>query len=191
MRLEVAQAGKLGTAAKGGAAAGLVGGGVLWLLGLIGGVVGGLEPWVALKLPAAPFTRDAALAPGFAAGPVLAGIVCHFVLSVIWGVGFGLLVWGLKRSQTVLAGPAFGLLVWATMYYVILPFLGLSELVTLWPLGASVLAHVVFGGVLGVAFLPFQEHVPVRVLSPEGRARGRTLARQRAAGGVEPHQPDI
>ena len=75
-------------------------------------LVKGIDPWqTALKGAAAPLSGEAAMRPGFEAGPVLLGLVCHFAVSIGWGLLFGLVAYGV----------AWGIVVWLGMFYVVLP----------------------------------------------------------------------
>src|SRR5262249_42493711 len=91
-------------AIQGGIVAGIVGGVVLAVILMILQAGSGLDVWRALKGASAPFLRDRALAPGFDALAVVVGVVSHFAVSILWGIGFGLLAIGLTRAGTVVFG---------------------------------------------------------------------------------------
>jgi hypothetical protein len=168
-------------ALAGGAVAGVVGGIVLALATLVIGVALGIDVWSMLKGAAAPFFHERALQPGFDAPVVVLGAACHFAVSIIWGVLFGALCYGLSRPATVLAGAGWGLVVWAGMSYVVLPLVGLGAMARATPTGVAIVQHVLFGLAVGLAFLPFQHR------QAGGPAAGATRAaspRAHAARGV-------
>src|SRR5688572_15435119 len=104
--------GEWSRATRGGIVAGLVGGVAIAVLGLIIAAAGGQDPWIAMKGAAVPFLGKEILVPGFAAGPVLLGIIMHFVVSAVWGMLFGWLFYGIGRTATIVAGLMWGLVVW-------------------------------------------------------------------------------
>jgi hypothetical protein len=145
----------------GGAAAGAIGGAVLAVFMTIMALVRGMDVWsTTFKGAAAPFIGDAATQPGFDAGPVLLGTAMHFVVSIGWGIGFGLLFYGLSRGATLLASLVWGLVVWIGMFWVVLPLAGLSEMAAAAPKSTGILYHLVFGLAVGLGFLPFQRRHP-------------------------------
>ena len=145
-----------GHAAAGGVVAGLIGGAVMLVL-LIGAMaVKGNDIWPALKGSATPFVHERAHQPGFDAPIVALGIVCHFAISVIWGVLFGVLAYGLSRGSTVIAGALWGIPVWLVMYYLVRPAVGLAGMARAQPIANAVIGHVIFGVAVGLGFLPFQ-----------------------------------
>jgi len=70
---------------------------------------------------------------------------------------FGALIYGQTRGTTLAAGVAWGLVVWVVMGYLVLPIVGLGAMVASQPIGPAIFGHLIFGLVLAVAFLPFQE----------------------------------
>jgi uncharacterized protein DUF6789 len=144
-------------ALRGGAAAGAIAGAVLSVFMTVMSLVKGNDIWSnVFKGAAAPFIGDAAYEPGFAFGPVALGIVCHFAVSIVWGLAFGLIVYGFSKPMTMLVSALWGIVVWLGMFYVLLPLVGLREMTDAAPVAAGVIYHVVFGLAMGVAFLPFQ-----------------------------------
>jgi hypothetical protein len=148
-------------ALSGGVIAGIFGGIVLSLYGLLAAVASGADPWVTFKAPAAPFLADRAFAPGFDAGAVVLGILIHFAVSIGWGALFGFFAFSANAVRTVLFGAAYGVLVWFVMYRLVLPLVGLGALAESAPVGPAILEHIIFGLALAIAFLPFQRRVPV------------------------------
>jgi hypothetical protein len=150
-------------AVTGGALAGALGGIVLSLYTLLAILSGHADPWIAFKLAAAPLYGDRVIAPGFEVGPVLLGVTAHFAISVVWGVLFGVLAFGLSRMATVFAGLACGLCAWIVMIYLVLPTTGLAEVTAGSSTAGTILAHLVFGATLAIGFMPFQRYTgPLR-----------------------------
>lgn len=138
----------LATVLKHGAIAGLIGGVVL--LGAIFAFSGGayVSAWLGPQ-GAGAWLRHGGREDG---GRVL-GLLSHFLVAVPWGMIFGLVARGFKRDNAIAAGALFGLVVWITMYWVVLPLLGLSKLmIGQAPAGISILEHVLFGLTMGVVF---------------------------------------
>src|SRR5262249_4768383 len=132
------------TALVGGVVAGLVAGVFNDLMMIVGGLVKGEDFWGHIKFAAYPFLGQRATLPGFDGGPVLAGVLCNFLVSVIWAVLFALLVYGLTRGVTVVAGLLWGLVVWIGMFYVVLPIIGLADAARSTPVGQAIVTHVIF-----------------------------------------------
>jgi hypothetical protein len=143
--------------------------------GVVGGVAGGLalavflvgdasirgvDVWAGLKTPALPLFGSRVFDPGFELLPVLTGISTHFAVSIVWGVVFAVLAFGLSRIATLLAASAWGLVVWAGMMFVVLPLLGWSDVARAMPLGLALFEHLLFGLAMGIGFLPFQRPRP-------------------------------
>lgn len=156
-------------AVGGGIQAGLVGGAAIALFLIVVAVSSGGTVWSVLKGAAAPFLGAQAATPEFALGPVLLGSVLHFAISAAWGAAFGVLAYGLSRGATVVAGLGWGLVVWLVMYYVVLPLAGLGAMVAQTPAVMAILAHLVFGLALGLAFLPFQRRIRTGAITPGER----------------------
>ncbi len=147
----------------GGVVAGFVGGlGLSVFMAATTAAKGG-DVWQAMKGAGAPFLREAAMRPGFDAGPVTVGLLSHFAVSIGWGILFGALFYGLPRAATLLAGVLWGIVVWVAMFYVVLPVFGLGEMVAQVPVSAAILEHVLFGVLVAVGFLPFQRRIGGRV----------------------------
>lgn len=146
-----------------GVAAGLVAGAALSLLMTTMNLLHGQDIWMGMKTAGLPFMGERAMQPGFEAGPVLVGVLCHFAVSAVWGALFAVFAYGMSRSATVGLGALWGIVVWLGMYYVVLPVVGAGDLPRNVPVGMAVLSHVFFGLILGVAFLPFQRVRVVRL----------------------------
>lgn len=145
-------------ALAGGAAAGAIAGAVLTIFMTVMALVKGLDVWSSVfKGASAPFFGEAATQPGFDLWPVVVGAICHFAVSIGWGLLFGLLFYGVSKPATVLAGALWGIVVWLGMFYVVLPVVGLGEMARQAPVLSGIIYHVVFGLAVGVGFLPFQQ----------------------------------
>jgi hypothetical protein len=140
------------------------------MLGLA--LVGGQDPWMALKGAGAPFLGERAMQPGFDGLAVALGVICHMAVSAVWGVGFGVLFYGLSRPATVGAGALWGLVSWLVMFYVVLPLVGLGDMAASAPLAPVIVEHIAFGLAVAVGFLPYQRRIPHEIARP--RSYGRT-----------------
>jgi hypothetical protein len=143
-------------AVKGGAVAGIAGGVVIALLMGLFDAVQGRDLWIGTKMAAYPFLGERVLQPGFDGGAVLLGLASHFGVSIIWGVLFGLLAFGLTSAGTIWFGLLWGLVVWIGMYYVVLPAVGAGEIARSAPLLGAVVNHLIFGLAVAIGFLPYQ-----------------------------------
>jgi len=140
--------------------AGVVGGLVLSCFMLVVTLVNGDDAWLAIKAPAAPLLGARALKPGFDAVAAGAGVLSHFATSIVWGVLFGLLFFGLTKLGTLLAGACWSVVVWIAMRFVLLPGLGLADLGAGMSMGLEVFSHLLFGVSAAAAFLPYQRALP-------------------------------
>jgi hypothetical protein len=144
----------------GGAVAGVVGGMVVNLLIALASALAGRDVWVGFKVAAYPFVGARVMTPGFDAAAFALGLVDHLAVSVVWGVMFAAVAFGLSRWATVGFGAVWGLMVLFVMAFVVLPMAGAIRLEDAMALRPAVLAHVTFGLAVGLAFLPFQRHEP-------------------------------
>lgn len=147
---------------KGGVAAGAFGAIALWVALLLDRSVGGVDVFSVLKTAGAPFLGERALEPGPDWGAVVVGIVSHLAVSLVWGLIFAALFYGLSKVGTLVAGALWGIAVWFGMFYVVLPLLGWSSIAQSMPPLRAILFHLLFGLALGIGMLPFQ-HPRVRV----------------------------
>ncbi|MDX1376985.1 MAG: hypothetical protein R3357_15570 [Burkholderiales bacterium] len=149
-----------------------------WRAALLAGLAGGiaflvLQPFLTLMVSGesfwAPLRMIAAIlmgrgvleAEGFGFGPLLAALLVHFALSLVYGVGFGLIVhrWhmGLWRWNTSLAtavGAVYGVALFA------LNFFAFTQLFPWFAEARSVVTlftHIAFGAVVGVAYAKFAQ----------------------------------
>lgn len=134
--------------------AGLIAGLVFLVLEIaLVATVGGESPWAVPHMMAAIVMGDGVLPPPQDLNPVvvLVGMLVHFVLSIVLAFIFAAIVTrrGLTATNMVLAGIVFGLIVYAFNFYVMSTFFPWFEMARNW---ISLLAHAVFGGVLGWAY---------------------------------------
>ncbi|MDB4953042.1 MAG: hypothetical protein JWO36_611 [Myxococcales bacterium] len=154
-----------GHSALGGIVAGMIGGIAIALFLIIGNLASGRSVWQGLKGAGTPFLHERAAQPGFDLVAVVVGVLSHFAVSIVWGVLFALVFYGLSRGATMVAGVFWGIVVWLGMFYVVLPLVGMGQVAQTVPVGVAVFEHVLFGVALALGFLPFQE-------PRHGRARG-------------------
>ncbi len=155
-----ARAGERPFAARGGVVGGIVGGLALSVVLMVATAAAGGDLWTVLKGASAPFYGARAAQPGFDAGPVLLGVILHFVVSIGWGVLFGILAYGLRRGPTLAAGALYGIFVYFAMFFVVLPLVGLGEARATAPDGFGIFAHVLFGLFTAIGFMPYQRPRP-------------------------------
>lgn len=149
-----------GRALGGGVVAGVIGGVVIALVMLVAALAKGQDIWPGFKGAAAPFIGERAMQPGFDAGAVVLGVVCHFAVSIVWGVLFAAVFYGLSRGATVAAGVLWGVVVWLGMFYIVLPIAGLPQVARSEPIAMAIISHVIFGLSVAIGFLPFQHPRP-------------------------------
>src|SRR5262245_14912664 len=154
---------------RGGAVAGIVGGLVIAFWTASVGAALGDDLWVATKTAASPILGARVLLPGFDGTAVLLGILCHFAVSLLWGVLFAAVAFGLSRRATIWAGTLWGILVWIGMVAVVLPLTGAGMITYTTPTVRAIVQYLVFGLVVGVTFLPYQR--PQTSLTFASRAR--------------------
>lgn len=179
---------EVGHGARGGAFAGVVGGLAMTVLALFSAIARGDDLWPGLKGAAYPLVGQIAVEPGFNAGLVLLGTLMHFAVAIAFGVGFGLIFYGLSRGMTILSGALYGVIVWLVMYYVVLPLAGMGFVADSTPLATAALSHIVFGLALAVGFLPYQrEKIISRNVSRDSPSRAsssrQTISMSRPSGG--------
>src|SRR5689334_14793367 len=136
-----------------GGMAGVVAGIFLTILMTVMSAASGRDIWYGMKGASAPFFGTQAMQPGFDAGPVVIGLVCHFLISAGWGALFAILVEGWNRSATALTGVLWGFVVWIGMYYVVLPIVGLSSMQNDAPVARAIAFHLIFSIAMTAAYL--------------------------------------
>src|SRR5262245_38087588 len=154
---------------RGGVVAGIVGGIVIALWTTSVGAALGEDLWVATKTAAYPILGLRVQLPGFDGTAVVLGVVCHFAVSLVWGVLFALVALGLSRPATIWAGALWGLLVWIGTAYVVLPLTAVGIITHTTPIARAIGEYLVFGLAVGATFAPYQH--PQTTLAFASRAR--------------------
>lgn len=134
--------------------AGLIAGAVFMMMEmLLVGTVGGESPWAPPRMIAAIVLGQSVLPPPatFDMGILMAAMMVHFPLAVIYALVFG---WVATRLQlgfgaALIAGLAFGVLIYLVNFY---GFTGLFPWFAMARNWISLLSHAVFGLVLGGAY---------------------------------------
>lgn len=145
------------TAIKHAAVAGVIAGIVMAMFAMIIALIAGNGFWAPPRAIAAEFLGTQHAGPGFAIGPVLAGMIIHMMLSAAFGAGFSVAVGVVARgaSQFALAvlGMVTGIVLWVGSTYIVAPALNGAELfTTAMPAWTWFAAHVMFGVALGVIY---------------------------------------
>ena len=169
-----------------GALAGLVGGVLMALWGMIAGAACGQGPFAQLKLIGATFTGVEALVggPGF----VVWGLALHLLVSAAWGVVFALIVGrDVALSVAIVAGLLFSVGVLVVMTFVASPVLDpvLRQRIPMMH-GAWIVQHALYG--VGVASFPFLRR---RLMRRSDTQRLRYFERLHERGGPPPAVPPL
>jgi len=146
----------------GGAIAGLAGGFAIFVFMVASALINRLDVWPSFKAAGLPFLGTQVFAPGFDLPAVMVGVSTHFFVSMMWGVLFAVLAFGLSRVATLVAATAWGLVVWFAMQWVFLPLLGYSDVAHAVPTNVALFEHLFFGLAMGIVFVPFQQPYIVR-----------------------------
>jgi hypothetical protein len=154
---------------RGGALAGIVGGIVIALWTASVGAALGDDLWIATKTAAYGILGPRVMLPGFDGTAVLLGLVCHFAVSLVWGVLFAAVAFGLSRRDTIWAGALWGILVWIGMFYVVLPLTDAGIITQTTPIARAIVEHLVFGLAVGLVFLPYQRPQTSLAFAPRAR----------------------
>ena len=147
----------------GGAVAGLAGGFAVMVLMVAHAAINGMDIWPSVKGASLPFVGTSVFEPGFDFGQVWLGLTTHFAVSVVWGVVFSVVAYGLSQWNTLAAALGWGLVVWFGMHWVVLPLLGWGAVAHSVPVNIALFEHLLFGLAMGVTFLPFQRPYIVRL----------------------------
>lgn len=130
--------------------------------GLFNGFIAGIGMAIVLAvaglLSGVPVTSTLERFTPISAGGPLAGVLAHLAVSGIYGMVFGLLWSSALRWlrldsglwQAILSGAAYGLLLWLVAQFVLLPTTGAA--IGSLPAGQFLLAHLVYGLILGWLF---------------------------------------
>jgi hypothetical protein len=130
---------------RNGAVAGIVGGFVSAVWGLVMSPLLGTEILHETKLAAVPLLGKAALEPERAPLALLVGGASHFGVSIAWGIVFALMAYPASPLAMVAFGALFGVAVWRTMYDLVLPLFDAAWIVAGFSIARAATEHVVFG----------------------------------------------
>lgn len=118
----------------------------------------GQSPWGPPRMMAAMVLGKDVLPPpaDFDFGIVMTAMMVHFPLSIVYGLAAGWIVHRLKGTNVLLIGGVFGLAVYFVNFYLIAPaafpwFMEARNWV-------GVVAHLIYGLVLGVAYAGMRRH---------------------------------
>ena len=107
--------------------------------------------WMPLKGIAATFLGEAALQPGFAAGPILIGMMFHLMINGAWlGALFGLITPKLMLGWAIVVGLALGFVEGLGALWFVVPAVDpvMAKMISLdanW-----IIEHLQFGFVVGL-----------------------------------------
>lgn len=127
-----------------------------WQAGVVGGILGSVAFGV-LMVAMAPAMLEAMIPAMYGLEGGIAGWIVHVSHGAILGVVFAAVLAGAGRPHLGItsaagAGVVYGLVVWATLAVVVMPvWLGMPEMVPNLDVG-SLVGHVVYGLILGVAY---------------------------------------
>lgn len=142
---------------KAGAWAGVIAGVVFMMLEMVHGLdVHGPEPVAPPHMIAAMVLGKDVLPPPQAWAPfdttvMMVAMVVHFALSIVYGLAGAWLVHRFDWTGALMIGAAFGLAIYVVNFYFIAP--AAFPWFTMARNGVSVFAHVMFGAVLGLAYV--------------------------------------
>lgn len=87
----------------------------------------------------------------FNAGAFVVGLMIHMMVSIVFGIIFAAIWQSLAQGgiTALIGGMMYGLILWVVMSYVIAPVVG-SHIAQQMPTWAWIVAHLMFGGVLGL-----------------------------------------
>lgn len=143
--------------------AGVIGGTVFLVVNLLlSPILVGGNAWVQIRLVASILMGPEILAPPatFDAGALVAALVCHYALSVVFAlvVAYVLHRWGLIVG--IVGGALLGLFLYAINFYTVTYFF--PQFFAMRG-GAMLLSHLFFGAVVGGLYeaLEIEEFVPV------------------------------
>jgi hypothetical protein len=117
----------------------------------------GRDIWLAAKAPILLLVGERRLLPGFEFGPVAAGVVMHLTVSGIWGWIFGEIAAHTPPWAELLAGVLWGPVVFLVMRALLRQVGAAVAVHQLIGVDVLLMAHVVFGIVLALAFLRVRE----------------------------------
>ena len=136
-----------------GALAGIIGGIVSAVWGLVMSPILGTDVVHETRLAAVPLLGQTALQPEHALLAFAVGGASHLGVSVAWAILFALLCHPLSPLAMIGAGALFGVVVWRLMFDAVLPMLGVAGVVDGISTARAVTEHVVYGVGVGLGLL--------------------------------------
>ena len=139
----------------GGALAGLVGGAAMTSVAGLLAEAYGYDGWFQLKVIASLALGPSAIGPaGFAALPVLVGLLLHLAVAALLGAIFGIVSRRILRlpsdfGMPAVTGLAFGLMLWLAAYLVV-PAIAPQLMAIYAP--AFIIQHIVYGTVTALVY---------------------------------------
>ena len=130
-----------------GAIGGLIGGTVMAMVAMLYTLVAQGDLLAPLKQMGATFFRS----DSGSAGSLVAGLMLHMMMSVIFGIVFVLIVRGRATGfgPLIVAGMVFIGVEWAVARFVVLPVVDAPLVATFGAVG-GIIAHAMYGAVLGL-----------------------------------------
>ena len=139
--------GDTGTWMRNGAIGGLIGGMVMAMVAMLYTLLAQGDLLAPLKQMGATFFRSD---PG-SLGSMIAGLMLHMMMSVVFGIAFALIVRGRATGfgPLVMAGMIFIAVEWAIARFVVLPVVDQPLVASFGAIGGMI-AHAMYGAVLGL-----------------------------------------
>jgi hypothetical protein len=120
----------------------------------------GQSPWGPPRMIAAMVMGEGVLPPpaAFDMGIVMTAMAIHFMLSVIYGLMLGWIVHRLAGTSATVIGGVFGLTIYFINFHLIAPVM--FPWFTNAQNWVSIVAHLIFGLVLGASYATLRHHKP-------------------------------
>lgn len=117
----------------------------------------GGSPWGPPRMMAAMVLGSGVLPPPatFDLGILMMAMMVHFPLSIIYAIGFGWILGGIKKLPLIAVGAAFGLAIYLVNFYIFTEVWPWFEMARNW---VSIFAHIVFGVVLAWSYKAIAQH---------------------------------
>ncbi|HUF52963.1 MAG TPA: hypothetical protein VMR52_04215 [Dehalococcoidia bacterium] len=137
------------------AVAGMLAGMMMAMFSMVVAEIDGYGFWAPPRAITAVFFGAENLGSGFEADAVIGGVAIHMVLSMMFGIGFALMLAPRQKVNAVvqvMIGMALGTVLWAVNTYVVAPvFEGnlFDEAMADW---TWIAAHVIFGAALAMIY---------------------------------------
>jgi hypothetical protein len=134
---------------------GMLAGMMMAMFSMVVAELDGYGFWAPPRAITAVFFGPENLGGGFEADAVIGGVAIHMALSMMFGIGFAIILAPLKRVNAIgqiMVGMALGAVLWAVNTYIVAPaFEGnlFDEAMADW---TWIVAHLIFGGVVGMIY---------------------------------------